>query len=67
MLTWEVGDDRLHLKWRELGGPEVNPEPETGFGTLLIEQLSGQQLGGRAEQTFDPSGLLVQIEFPLST
>ena len=63
-LAWNVNTNdtspRLHITWRETGGPPVNPPTRRGFGSQLIE-ISGLEV----EQNFAPSGLICDLEIAL--
>ncbi len=67
-LTWEVkGEDdaeRVHLAWRELGGPLVVPPERKGFGSFLIERAL-QGGGGNARLDYNPNGLICMLEVAL--
>ncbi|HET9161564.1 MAG TPA: HWE histidine kinase domain-containing protein, partial [Caulobacteraceae bacterium] len=66
-IVWTQGpDSRLHLRWIEMGGPAVATPLHKGFGSRLIQASIENELGGKAEMTFDPVGLVVQIEVPLT-
>ncbi len=65
-LTWEVGASengahRLHLVWRESGGPPVTPPMRRGFGSRLIERGLAAELGGHARIDFPPEGVVCEI------
>lgn len=66
-ITWTVDDDAgcLTLKWMEMGGPPVNVPTRRSFGTRMIESL-GNQLRGRVDLSFNPSGFIYQLDAPLS-
>jgi PAS domain S-box-containing protein len=57
----------VRLRWRELGGPVVNPPTRLGFGTRLLERTLKSELGGEARLEFDPAGLLCHIVLPLAS
>lgn len=59
------GERHVRLDWQELGGPEVRPPTEQGFGTTLIERTFEYELGGSAELLFAATGLCCQATFPL--
>lgn len=59
------GERHVRLDWQELGGPEVRPPTEQGFGTTLIERTFEYELGGSAELLFAAAGLCCQATFPL--
>lgn len=57
--------DRLQLRWRESGGPPVQPPGKKGFGLRLIESGVTHGLGGTAHLAFEPTGLVCDITMPL--
>jgi two-component sensor histidine kinase len=67
-IAWTVDDknQRLHLTWRETGGPEVHAPTRRSFGTRMIETL-GKQLNGKVEMAYDPKGLVYSLDVPLSS
>jgi PAS domain S-box-containing protein len=64
-IGWTREGDRLHLVWRESGGPPVEPPTRSGFGSRLIERGLAADLGGTAALSFDSSGLRCDIEASL--
>lgn len=64
-LTWRVapaqGGRRVHLMWREEGGPPVEPPGRKGFGSLLLEQALKAELGS-ASLEFRRDGVLCSVE-----
>lgn len=67
-VRWEMTTDngrRLLLRWRESGGPRVNPPISRGFGSQLIEKGLAAH-GGQVELTFQPEGARCDIAIPLS-
>jgi two-component sensor histidine kinase len=56
-LRWKVQDDRLHLSWRESGGPRVDPPSRRGFGSRLIENALCRDLGGQTRLELAPEGV----------
>lgn len=69
-VTWSVdgvgaGKARLHLEWRESGGPPVTSPARRGFGSRLIERGLAGELGGTAQLNFEPAGLVCVIDAPL--
>jgi two-component sensor histidine kinase len=67
-IVWTVDapSQRLHLSWRETGGPEVQPPTRRSFGTRMIQTL-GKQLNGTVEKTYDPKGFVYTLDVPLSS
>jgi two-component sensor histidine kinase len=67
-IAWTIDEknERLHLTWRETGGPAVHTPTRRSFGTRLIETL-GKQLNGGVEMTYAPKGLVYAVDVPLSS
>lgn len=66
-LRWKVeGGERLHLEWRERGGPAVAAPGQRGFGFRMIERALAGDLGGSARIEFEPEGLVCAIDAPLA-
>jgi PAS domain S-box-containing protein len=62
-MVEEGGRNRLQLRWREQGGPQVEPPTRTGFGTRMLERaLRGQ--GGSAAIEFRPEGVCCTLDLP---
>ncbi len=65
-MTWSASPSpegrRLHLVWREVGGPPVSPPKRTGFGTRLIKRGLAAELGGSVDLDYRPDGLVCTIE-----
>ena len=57
---------RLDLTWSESGGPTVVPPERRGFGSRLIEEGLGRELGGNVNLMFPPAGVQCEIQLPLS-
>jgi two-component sensor histidine kinase len=65
-IAWKINDiQRLEFKWTERGGPTVEAPTRRSFGTRLIGAL-GQQLSGKVDIAFEPSGLVYSLDVPLS-
>lgn len=66
VITWAVASgERLHLEWRESGGPPVAAPTSRGFGSRLIERGLAAELSGEARLVFDPTGLICVVDAPL--
>jgi PAS domain S-box-containing protein len=61
-IAWREADGILRLDWKESGGPAVAPPSRRGFGSRLIEQGLGGDLGGEARIAFERDGLRCTIE-----
>ena len=68
-VEWRVldaeGGPRLHLVWREEGGPPVSAPRRKGFGSRMVERALAGELGGSVKLLFDKAGLRCEIDAPL--
>ena len=55
----------LMLVWREHGGPLVEPEVRSSYGTNLIRNLIPHELGGKVDLIFASQGVSCRIEIPI--
>lgn len=55
---------RLHLQWREKGGPPVTPPSRKGFGSRVIEQGLAHELNGMVEMDYARGGIVCTIDVP---
>ena len=46
----------FELNWTESGGPSVTPPRRQGFGTTLLEQVTGRELNGEVSIEYPPAG-----------
>lgn len=68
IISIELQDDRqVELLWQEDGGPPVSKPDgnKAGFGSLLLGQIVGPDLRGRATLNYEQDGLSWRIIFPL--
>jgi PAS domain S-box-containing protein len=67
-ISWrlEDGDEstkpRLQFRWAEHGGPTVKPPTKKGFGSRLVERLLAAELNGRSTISYDPAGVVCEID-----
>ena len=66
-IEWSIDDksQRLQLAWTEKGGPLVEAPTRRSFGTRMIGAL-GQQLSGKVQLAFQPTGFVFTLDVPLS-
>ena len=68
-VTWELrtveGVRKIHLEWRERGGPPVQASEREGFGSTLLRKVLPMQVNAEVEVEFDPEGLRCRIVAPL--
>jgi two-component sensor histidine kinase/CheY-like chemotaxis protein len=67
-IAWTIDEEkqRMRLTWTETGGPPVQRPTRRSFGTRMMESL-GQQLNGRVQLTYDPSGFVYFLDVPLGS
>jgi two-component sensor histidine kinase len=65
-VEWRVENGRLQLAWRERGGPLTAAPKRRGFGLRMVQDGLPRSLGGKAELAFEPEGLSLVFEAPLS-
>jgi two-component sensor histidine kinase/CheY-like chemotaxis protein len=56
-VRWRRIGDGFELEWTERGGPAIGVPSRRGFGGLLIEEVTGRELGGSAQIEFRPGGV----------
>ncbi|MFO1013033.1 MAG: HWE histidine kinase domain-containing protein [Caulobacteraceae bacterium] len=57
-VRWRGLDDGgFELTWQEKGGPSVSPPSHQGFGSTLLQRVTGRELGGSATIEFRPDGV----------
>ena len=67
-IAWTIDEEtqRLRLNWTEIGGPTVQAPTRRSFGTRMIGSL-GQQLNGKVELEYLPTGFVYTLDVPLSS
>lgn len=65
-VSWLARDGVLTCRWRESGGPRVEPPARKGFGSHLVTRLFGGDQGD-AEFQFEPAGLICTLTFPIGS
>ena len=65
-LSWRVDGERLQFEWAESGGPPVSEPTRKSFGTRMMTSL-GQQLKGKVELGYHPSGFVYTLDVPLES
>ena len=62
-LRWRAkAEGGFEVTWTESGGPAVAPPTRLGFGSTLLQQVTGRELQGEVTMEFRPPGLRVRIE-----
>ena len=67
-IAWTIdeGTQRLRMIWTEIGGPAVQAPSRRSFGTRMMGSL-GQQLNGKVELEYQPTGFVYTLDVPLSS
>jgi two-component sensor histidine kinase len=61
-LRWKrQPDGGFELTWTESGGPTVTPPARLGFGSTLLEQVTGRELNGETAIEYRPSGVYARL------
>ncbi len=68
-VSWGIDEQdaaapRFWMRWRESGGPEVVPAKRTGFGHIVITDMTCKALQGEAAVEFNPDGFSWQLSAP---
>ena len=63
-VTWTLEGRQVVLQWRETGGPPVTAPTREGFGSSLKASVV-RQIKGTISRTWAPTGLVVEVAFPL--
>lgn len=62
LLDWRKRPDGgFALDWQETGGPPVSQPTRTGFGAVLLDRVTGRELGGVGKVTYEKSGVKVHL------
>ncbi|MBS0482293.1 MAG: CHASE domain-containing protein [Proteobacteria bacterium] len=65
-VAWHlISPAACQIKWRECGGPPVQPPQHRGFGTDLIEKIVSHELQSPVDLRFDPSGVTCVLTVPV--
>ena len=65
-IAWVIHSEaqRLKLTWTEKGGPVARAPSRQSFGTRMMGTL-GQQLSGKVQLTYEPTGFVYFLDVPL--
>jgi two-component system CheB/CheR fusion protein len=67
-IHWSLQDgpeQRIHLTWREHGGPKVQSPRQEGFGSRLIRAAVAGELGTPVSFHFEEDGLVCEFDGPV--
>jgi PAS domain S-box-containing protein len=60
VVIWDADREGWRLRWTEHGGPALRAPDASGFGTRLIQRLTGE-LGGQITAEWRREGLVVEL------
>jgi PAS domain S-box-containing protein len=55
---------RLAIEWQEIGGPQVLPPSQRGYGAAVIGEIIPFELNGKSDLTFARDGVRCRMEIP---
>ncbi len=62
-ITWSHSKDGMfRLSWNEIEGPPVTPPTARGFGSTILDQITGRYFNGTSKIDFEPTGIVFTIE-----
>jgi two-component system CheB/CheR fusion protein len=67
-VSWTVRGDHpqmLSLRWKEDGGPPVEPPSHQGFGSRLLKRNLADELRGEVDVQYARTGVICTIDFSL--
>jgi PAS domain S-box-containing protein len=70
LVTWGyVGgvQERVFIRWQEMGGPSVLPPQRKGYGSVVLEKMSVQIPRASVSLEFPTAGLIWYLEAPLES
>ncbi|WP_374469186.1 HWE histidine kinase domain-containing protein [Phenylobacterium sp.] len=60
-VRWAHTGGGFELTWAESGGPRVQPPVRRGFGSTLLEQVTGRELNGDTLVEYRPGGVYARL------
>lgn len=69
-IVWQITDSDegklFTLRWEESGGPLVVMPAQTGFGSVVLEEMLAMSLGAKTCVDYAKTGLVWTLECPLA-
>ncbi|HEY5225942.1 MAG TPA: hypothetical protein VIJ06_04045, partial [Methylovirgula sp.] len=68
-ISWSLVSDknnerRVQIRWEERGGPPVVVPRHKGFGSMVMDRIVGQALGGVSQVEFASGGVCWTLDVP---
>jgi PAS domain S-box-containing protein len=64
-IRWRIAeDDTFAMSWAERDGPPVSTPTRRGFGTVVMEAMTGYSMDGSVDLDYAPSGLTWRLTCP---
>jgi PAS domain S-box-containing protein len=60
-IDWGTEGETLTMNWTERDGPPVSSPQRRGFGTIVMEQMTGRSVGGAVDLDYAPSGFNIPL------
>ncbi|MBJ3762031.1 PAS domain S-box protein [Maribius pontilimi] len=61
-IDWQNDGGRFRFQWIESGGPKVAAPENEGFGSIILQRISGSYFDGQSVLRFDEGGVRFTIE-----
>ncbi|MFZ5668422.1 MAG: HWE histidine kinase domain-containing protein [Pseudomonadota bacterium] len=62
-VSWTLRPEGgFRLRWEEIDGPAVSAPGRRGFGSTLLERVTGRELGGEVRVEYRPDGVRATLE-----
>jgi PAS domain S-box-containing protein len=58
------GAEQLSIEWKEMGGPPIDAQHKSSYGSSVITDLIPYELGGTADLLFAAGGLRCRLNIP---
>ncbi len=65
-VSWERGEEHLHVSWREHIRALGKRAERRGFGTVVLENMVGSALGAEVVRTIHPDGIEWTFDIPVA-
>jgi PAS domain S-box-containing protein len=63
-VCWNFRDNAFSMSWTEREGPSVSAPTRRGFGTMVLERMAENNLGGTVDLAYAPPGLTWRLTCP---